>query len=53
MGGQVHFVPGSSLKTSGGQTDGMTRANALTGVSDQLCSSSQSHDSSSPSASRA
>ena len=38
----VHHVSASSVKQAGGQTDGMSRANAITEVSDQLCSSSTS-----------
>lgn len=35
-------VSGSSLQTSGGQTEGMARQNAITGLSDQLCGSGES-----------
>ena len=35
--GEVKVTKGSSLKQSGGQTEGMIRMNALTDVSDQIC----------------
>ena len=42
MSGKVTVVAGSSLETSGGQTKGMARQNAIQGSSDQLCGSGQS-----------
>lgn len=37
----VVVVAGSSLETSGGQTKGMARQNAIQGLSDQLCASGE------------
>jgi len=37
MPGEVRVTKGSSLKTSGGQTEGMIRMNAITDMSDQIC----------------
>ena len=42
MSGKVTVVAGSSLETSGGQTKGMARQNAIVGLSDQLCGSGKS-----------
>jgi len=42
MSGKVVVVAGSSLETSGGQTNGMARQNAIQGLSDQLCGSGES-----------
>jgi len=39
----VKVVSGDSLETSGGQTEGMIRQNALQDVSDQLCGSRKIH----------
>ncbi|KAL1304108.1 hypothetical protein AAFC00_000540 [Neodothiora populina] len=36
---KVHVVPSSTLRTSGGQTNGMARQNAITGLSSNLCAS--------------
>ncbi|KAF2088859.1 hypothetical protein K490DRAFT_64071 [Saccharata proteae CBS 121410] len=36
-GKYVSVAKGGNLKQSGGQTDGMVRMNAITGMSDQLC----------------
>jgi hypothetical protein len=41
MSGKVTVVAGSSLETSGGQTEGMARQNAIQGLSDQLCGSGE------------
>ena len=35
----VHYTDGSNLQTSGGQTEGMLRQNAITSVSENLCAS--------------
>jgi hypothetical protein len=42
MSDKVVVVSGSSLETSGGQTEGMARQNAISGISDQLCGSGKS-----------
>lgn len=36
---QIHVTQASNLKTSGGQTEGMIRQNAITSLSDKLCAS--------------
>lgn len=39
MAGQVIVTKKDDVKTSGGQTEGMIRQNALVGVSEKICSS--------------
>ena len=39
--GHVKVVRGDELQVSGGQTEGMTRMNAITDMSDQLCSTGE------------
>jgi len=39
MPGQVHVTRAVDIKTSGGQTEGMIRQNAIVDVSDKVCSS--------------
>lgn len=37
LGGAVKVVKGDNLKTSGAQTEGMIRMNAIADMSDQIC----------------
>lgn len=37
LGGAVKVVKGENLKTSGAQTEGMIRMNAIADMSDQIC----------------
>ena len=39
MSAPVRYTSASSIQTSGGQTEGMIRQNALTDVSDNICAS--------------
>lgn len=39
MPGQVHVTKASEIKTSGGQTEGMIRQNAIVDLADDICAS--------------
>ena len=42
MPGAVHITKASDLKTSGGQTEGMIRQNAIVDLADNICASGTS-----------